>query len=154
MKIKLEIDVPEFDWVDVPTLYRTPIGEFGDLLEVNLVRELIESLQRLDDIEWIINSDHQRVRHPLCRELVRDRLRFIPENNIWWVGEKLSHFLMDFSEMSGLNFSEYKFEHQVLSSGKKIQFKTFSMMFNTEDEALRHIAKIYTSRDGFEFEKI
>ena len=154
MKIKLEIDVPEFDWVDVPTLYRTPIGEFGDLLEVNLVRELIEYLQRLDDIEWIINSDHQRVRHPLCRELVRDRLRFIPENNIWWVGEKLSHFLMDFSEMSGLNFSEYKFEHQVLSSGKKIQFKTFSMMFNTEDEALRHIAKIYTSRDGFEFEKI
>ena len=35
MKIKLEIDVPEFNWVDVPTLYRTPIGEFGDIQEVN-----------------------------------------------------------------------------------------------------------------------
>lgn len=37
MKIKLEIDVPEFDWVDVPTLYRTPIGEFGDIVEVKQI---------------------------------------------------------------------------------------------------------------------
>lgn len=154
MKIKLEIDVPEFEWVDTPTLYRTPIGEFSDLLEVNQVRNLIEYLQRLDDIEWIINSDHQRVRHPLCRELIRDHLRFIPENLIWHIGERLSHFLMRFTKMSGREFSEYKFKHQVLSNGKKIQFKTFSMMFNTEDEALRHIAKIYTSRDGFDFEKV
>ena len=25
MKISLEIDVPEFDWIDTPTLYRTPL---------------------------------------------------------------------------------------------------------------------------------
>ena len=153
MKIKLEIDVPEFEWVDTPTLYATPLGDFSDLLEVNQIKNLIEYLQRLDDIEWIINSDHQRVRHPFCRELIRDRLRIIPENLIWHVGEKLSYFLMDFTKMSGLKFSEYKFKHEVLSNGKKIQFKTFSMMFNTEDEALRHIAKIYTSRVGFEFIK-
>lgn len=154
MKIKLEIDVPEFDWVDVPTLYRTPIGEFGDIQHVNQIQDLIEYLQRLDDIEWVINADHQHVRHPFCRELVRDRLRFVPENMIWHVGEELSHFLMDFRKMSGLNFSEYKFKHQVLSNGKKIRFKTFSMLFDTEEQALRHIAKIYTSRDGFEFEVI
>ena len=94
MKISLEIDVPEYSWVDTPTLYRTPIGEFSDLLEVNQIKNLIEYLQRLDEIEWNINSDHQHVRHPFCRELVRDRLRFIPENLIWHVGEKLSYFLM------------------------------------------------------------
>lgn len=154
MKIKLEIDVPEFEWVEVPTLYRTPIGEFSDIGEVKQIQHLIEYLQRLGDIEWIINSDHQHVRHPFCRELVRDRLRFIPENQIYYYGEKLSHFLMGFREMSGYEFSEYKFKHQVLSNGKKIQFKTFSMMFDTEEQALRHIAKIYTSRDGFKFEKI
>lgn len=153
MKIKLEIDVPEFEWVDTPTLYRTPIGEFGDIHEVRQIQHLIEYLQRLGDIEWIINSDHQHVRHPYCRELIRDRLRFIPENLIWHIGEQLSYFLMDFRKMSGLKFSEYKFKHQVLSNGKKIQFKTFSMMFNTEAEALRHIAKIYTNRDGFEYVK-
>lgn len=152
MKIKLEIDVPEFDWVDVPTLYRTPIGEFGDIVEVKQIQHLIEYLQRLGDIEWIINADHQHVRHPFCRELIRDRLRFIPENQIYYYGEKLSHFLMRFGKMSGYKFSEYKFEAQVLSNGKKIQFKTFSMMFDTEEQALRHIAKIYTNRDGFKFE--
>lgn len=154
MKIKLEIDVPEFEWVETPTLYRTPIGEFGDIDEVKQIQRLFEYLQRLEDIDWIINSNHQHVRHPFCRELIRDRLRFIPENLIWHIGEQLSYFLMDFRKMSGLKFSEYKFKHQVLSNGKKIQFKTFSMMFNTEAEALRHIAKIYTNRDGFDFEKV
>ena len=154
MRIKLEIDVPEFEWVEVPTLYRTPIGEFNDIQHVNLIKNLIEYLQRIDEIEWIINANHQHVRHPFCRELVRDRLRFIPENQIYYYGEELSHFLMSFREMSGREFSEYKFDHQVLSNGKKIQCKTFSMMFDTEEQALRHIAKIYTSRDGFKFEKI
>jgi hypothetical protein len=154
MKITLEIDVPEFDWVDTPTLYRTPIGEFNDIQEVKEIGRLIEYLQRLDEIEWIINSNHQHVRHPFCRELIRDRLRFIPENQIWWVGEQLSHFLMDFREYSGRKFSEYEYKYQVLSNGKKIQFKTFSMMFDTEEAALRHIAKVYTSRSDFKFAKV
>lgn len=94
------------------------------------------------------------MRHPFCRELIRDRLRFVPENLIWHVGEKLSHFLMGFGEMSGRDFGDYKFEHRVLSNGKKIQFKTFSMMFDAEEQALRHIAKIYTSRNDFGFEVI
>lgn len=154
MKISLEIDVPEFDWIDTPTLYRTPIGEFSDIQEVKEIGRLIEYLQRLDEIEWIINSNHQHVRHPFCRELVRDQLRFIPEHLIWHVGEKLSFFLMGFRKMSGENFADYKFKHHVLSNGKKIQFKTFSMMFDTEEEALRHIAKIYTSRSDFKFAKV
>lgn len=152
MKLKLEIEVPEYDWVDTPTNYRTPIGEFSCIGQVNQIHSLISYLQRLDDIEWIINSDHQHVRHPFCRELVRDRLRFIPENLIWHVGEQLSYFLMDFRKMSGLSFLEYKFEPQVLSNGKKIQFKTFSMMFDNEDQALRHIAGIYVSKKDFKYE--
>lgn len=154
MKIRLEIDVPEFEWVEAPTLYRTPLGEFSDIQHVKQIQYLIEYLQRIDEIKWIINSNHQHVRHPFCRELVRDRLRFIPENQIYHFGEKLSHFLMGFRDGVGYEFGKYKFKYHVLSNGKKIQFKTFSMMFDTEEEALRHIAKIYTSRDNFEFVKI
>ncbi len=154
MKISLEIDVPEFDWIDTPTLYRTPIGEFSDIQEVKEIGRLIEYLQRLDEIKWIINSNHQHVRHPFCRELIRDRLRFIPENQIYWFGEKLSYFLQDFEKRTGRKFEEYEYTYQVLSNGKKIQFKTFSMMFDTEEEALRHIAKIYTSRSDFKFAKV
>ena len=154
MKIKLEIDVPEFSWIDAPTAYWTPIIEVKEKLHVELIKDLIEYLQRLPDGHWIIEADHQHVRHPFCRELVRDRLRFIPENQIWWVGEKLSYFLMGFREGTGQDFDNYTFRHRVLSNGKKIQFKTFSMMFDTEEEALQHVAKIYTSRDGFKFEKV
>lgn len=98
MKLKLEIDVPDFNWVDAPTAYWTPIVEVKEKLHVELIKDLIEYLQRLPDRHWIIEADHQHVRHPFCRELVRDRLRFIPENQIWWVGEKLSHFLMGFRD--------------------------------------------------------
>ncbi|EHU1603674.1 hypothetical protein A1Z38_RS14880 [Acinetobacter baumannii] len=154
MKISLEIDVPEYNWVDAPTLYRTPIGEFSDIQEVKEIGRLIEYLQRLDEIKWIINSNHQHVRHPFCRELIRDRLRFIPENQIYWLGEKLSYFLQHFEKRTGRKFEEYEYTYQVLSNGKKIQFKTFSMMFDTEEEALRHIAKIYTSRSDFKFAKV
>lgn len=153
MKLKLEIDVPEYDWIDTPTLYRTPLGEFGDILEVEQVQYLIEYLQRLDDIEDIINSNHQHIRFPWCREVVRDRLRFIPDNQIWYVGEKLAHFLMDFQEYrTGYSFKDYEFDYTVLSDGKKIQFKTFTMMFDSEDEAYRHILKIATSDINLKYE--
>lgn len=149
--ITLEIPIPEYEWVDTPTLYSTPLGEFESIDEVNDIKALIEYLQRLPDRQMIIEADHQHVRHPLCRELIRDRLRFINEQNIWHYGEQLSFFLMSFEERTGLNFDEYKFKYTTVSNGKKIQFKTFSRMFNTEDEALRHIAKIYTSQNDFEF---
>ncbi|WP_151765832.1 hypothetical protein [Acinetobacter colistiniresistens] len=149
MKLKLEIDVPEYDWVDVPTQFRTPLGEVHSLDQVNDIKQLIEYLQRLDDIEWIINSDHQHVRHPFCRELIRDRLRFVPESQIWHVGEDLSYFLQGFERRTGDIFAEYKYSYQVLSNGKKIQFKTFAKQFDDEDEALQYIAKIYTNTPGF-----
>lgn len=59
---------------------------------------------------------------------------------------------MGFQERTGLSFDEYKLLTLTLSvTGKKIQFKTFSRLFDTEQEALRHIARIYTSKDNFEF---
>lgn len=151
MKIKIEIDAPNYKWVDTPTLYRTPLGEFSDINEVNMISGLIDYLKRLDDIKWIINSNDQHVRHPFCREIIRERLRFIPEDMIWHVGAKLSSFLAGFQRNIGYDFLKYKFEYQVLSNGKKIQFETFSMMFDNEDQALRHILKIHTSKKDFDF---
>ena len=153
-KIKLEIEVPEYDWVDTPTNYRTPIGDFDDIFKVNQINALISYLQRLEDIEFIINSNHQHVKHPFCRELVRDRLQFIPENAIHYYGEQLSYFLQKFEKRTGYKFCEYEFNYQVLSNGKKIQFKTFSMMFDNEDQALRHIAAIHISKKDFEYDII
>lgn len=152
MKVRVEFEIPELEWVNVPTNYCTPIGEFADIQHVNAIQDLIEYLQRLDEIEWIINANHQHVRHPFCRELVRDRLRFVPENQIWWMGEQLSHFLMGFRKYSGLKFSEYKFKYLILSNGKKVQIKGFTQLFNTEEEAIRHRVHVCTSGKNFDFE--
>lgn len=151
MKVNIEVEVPEFEWVDAPTLFHTPIGEVGSMDHVDQVKYLIQYLQNLDDIEFIINSNHQHVRHPFCRELVRDRLRFVPDNLIWHVGESLSHFLMDFREMSGNVFRKYEFKYRTLSNGKKVAFKKFTMMFNTEEEAIRHVIKNHVGRGNFEY---
>lgn len=150
-KIVLEIDVPEYNWVDVPTQYRTPIGEFESIEQVLLIKDLIEYLQRLEDRFAIIQMDY-RIRNALCREIVRERLRFIADENIYWYGEKLGHFLAEFDERrTGLNFDDYKFKHEVLSNGKKIQFKTFTRLFKTEDDAMKHIADLYLHNGKFKY---
>ncbi|MCE6007591.1 hypothetical protein [Acinetobacter soli] len=154
MKISLEIDIPEYSWVDAPTLYKTPIGDFGDIQEVKEIGRLIEYIQNLGDRHEIIDMDY-RVREALCRSWIRERLRFInTEQTIYYFATNLSHFLDGFNKYSGLDFDAYEYKYEVLSNGKKIQFKTFSMMFDTEEEALRHIAKIYTSKKDFKFERV
>lgn len=149
-KLLLEIPVPEYEWVNVPTLYRTCIGEFEDINHVNQIQYLIEYLQRHEDHLMIIEMEYQ-MREALCRELVRDRLRFVDQNNIYYVAQKLSHFLAGFRKGMGYKFDQYEFKPHILSNGKKIQFKTFSMLFNNEEEAHRHIAKIFTSQTNFPY---
>lgn len=151
MKLFLEIPVPEYEWIETPILYDTPIGEFGLESEVSAIKSLFEYLQRLPERHVLIESDHQHFRHPFCRELVRNRLPFIPEQNIWHVAEKLSFFLMEFQESSGLNFDEYKFSYSVLSNGKKVKFKKFNKLFDSEHDLFIHAAKIYTSSQNFDF---
>lgn len=136
MKLTLQIDIPEIKEVECPTEYETPIRVVEHEREVRQIKCLLEYLQRLDDIEWIINSDHQHVRAPYCRELVRSRLDFIPENSIHTVGETLSYFLMGFREGVGYDFKEARFEYNVLSTGNKFKFDKYLHTFNTKEEAV------------------
>lgn len=152
-KMLLEIPVPEYNWIDVPTLYRTCIGEFEDIKHVQLIEDLIGYLQRHEDRHVIIEMEYQ-MRETLCRELIRNKLYFVDAANINHFAQNLSHFLARFQSRTGYKFDEYKFTPQVLSNGKKIQFKTFTMLFNTEEDAQRHIAKIFTSNEDFPFQLI
>ncbi|WP_223861138.1 hypothetical protein [Acinetobacter seifertii] len=61
-------------------------------------------------LNGLLTLNHQHVRHPFCRELIRDRLRFIPENQIDWFGEQLSYFLQDFEKRTGRKFEEYEYK--------------------------------------------
>lgn len=141
----IKIEIPEIKKVEVPTSYWTPIGSVKRIEHVNAIKQLIEYLQRIDDIEFIINADHQHVRHPYCRELVRDRLRFIDNSHIWHYGEALSHFLMGFRRLSGLNFKDYEFESRVESNGVAYRFEKFTRLFDTEDEAIQYYIQLAIS---------
>lgn len=152
VKIEFELDIPPVLWKSVPTLYSTPIGDFTEAREVALIQDLIEYLKRIDEIEMLINSNHQHVRFPFCRELVRDRLRFVPDNLIYYVGEQLSHFLRKFDTMTGYNFQEYEFKSKELSNGSKCYFDGWAtaMTFNTEQEAIRYYIKTQVSNNNFD----
>lgn len=149
-KIILEIPVLDYEWIDVPTLYGTFLGDFEDIEHVHLIGDLVKYLQRHEDRQNIIKMDYQ-LRETLCRELIRNKLYFIQESNVYYTATKLSHFLARFQPQIGYNFDEYKFDYRVLSNGRKIQFKDFTQLFNNEDEALRHIIKIYANKSGIDF---
>lgn len=153
-KLRFEIDVPDYKWVDVPVEYLTPIGTFTDEVHVDLIRDLIEYLQRLSEIKWIIESNHQHVRQPFCCELVRRYLVFIPDTQIAAVADELSHFLASFKSGTGYKFSEYEFQCRALSTGKKLQFSTFTMLFCDEDEAFRYLCQMRTAQHRFKPEVI
>lgn len=149
--IQLNIVVPEYSWVNVATLYRTPIGEFQTIDAVEEVGRLIAYLQRSKETQAIIKmSSH--FRKMICSELIRKYLRLIDEKNIDWYGEALSGFLADFDKkMTGLSFEDYEFKYSILSNGSKIQFKTFSKLFNNEEDAMAHITSIFIQSQDFKY---
>jgi len=154
-KIVLEIPIPEYKWVEMGAEYWTPLGTVYDIDHVGQIQDAIEYLQRLgSDAEWLINANHQHIREPFCREIVRSRLRFVDACLVGYYAEKLSHFLHGFRKMSGLKFADYKFEYQVEKFGKHIQFNTFTITFPTEVLAAQHIAKLYVSGKDFGYEVV
>ena len=150
--ILIELPYPTIKAVDVPTAYATDFVEVEHEYEARMVQDFIAYLQRLPEIESIINADHQHVRHPLCREWVRDRLRFITPTNICHVGEALSHFLMGFRKGSGLKFKEHMPKIQALSNGTRWQLENYRYLFKTEDEAVRYMINIHVSKADFDYQ--
>lgn len=151
LNLEVKVHLPDLVEVEAPIRFGTPIGDCSTMSEVRQVQQLIEYLQRLPEIEFIINADHQHIRHPFCRELVRDRLRFIHANVVWHVGEALAHFLMSFRKMSGLKFSEYKFKFQQLGTGKVYKVEGRELHFLTVDEAYRHYTEVALHNKEAEF---
>jgi len=154
MKIRLEIDVPEFEWIEVDAKHDTPMGEVCSIEEVERVGDFIEYLKILPDISWVINADHDHIRVPLLCELIKRNLKFIPNELVALYADKLGRFLAGFRRGTGYDFKDYSFNPKVLTKKKRIKFESFNMLFDDEESALRHIAKIHVSQKNFEFEKI
>lgn len=150
-KVVIEMPYPDVKQVSVPTAYATPIMDVEHENEARIVVDLIQYLQRLPDIEYIINADHQHVRHPLCREWVRDRLLFVPNHLIWHIGESLAHLLMEYRKGAGLVFTDYTPTYTEKSNGTKWQLGKYTYTYNTEQGAVEHAIKIYLASEDFKY---
>lgn len=154
MKINIEVEIPNFSWVDVPVHYHTPIGQVEDESMAENVNDIVRYLQQLPDIDFIVNSDHQHVRTVFCKQLLRERLRGFKENLAHFYAENLSYFLQSFENRTGLSFKEYVPSLEPSSSGKKIKFETFSQEFKDEDSAIRHAVGIYVRGRDFKYQEV
>ncbi len=144
MKLTIEFDIPLIEEVDAPTLYQTPLGEVSDKNHADQIGWMIERLQNMpkSEMQWIIESNHDRIRLPFCKQMIRENIRFVGSSLVNWTGEKLSHFLQQFQARTGYKFSEYKYEPTVLSNSKKFQIVPFTKLFDTREDAIKHAIEI------------
>lgn len=150
MKALIEVNIPEFNWVEVPVLFNTPIGEVGKIEHVEAIKSLITMLQRQPDRARIINLDYPMLKI-FCDGLISNYLTFIEPQFKYMFSERLMHFLKGFREGVGYIFDDYTFHYEVFSNGKKVQFKEFTMLFDSEDEAIRHAIKLNISQKPFAY---
>ena len=136
MKVVIEVNIPEIKEVEYPTEYKTPLGSVEHEQDAIVTCSVLEYLQRLEDIQWLINSNIHHVLYPFCREVVRSRLTFVKEENIYQMGDVLGRFLLRFREGIGYNFEDEKFEYKVNCTGKKFKFDKYLKAFDTEQEAI------------------
>lgn len=150
MKINIEVEIPEYDWVNTITEYSTPICNVTTKRDLRSVQRFFGYLQRMPDIQNIIALSHD-VRCMLCKELVSRNLDFLKDSYIEYVAINLSNFLSDFKPQTGLKIEDYVFTYDTVNEGKMIKFKSFELMYHTEKEAFKHIAQIYLSSDNFKY---
>lgn len=150
MKIYIEVEIPEYEWVDTTTEYSTPICNVTTSKDLRSVERFLDLLKRMPDIHNIINLSHD-VRCMLCKELVSRNLNFLKDSYIEYVAINLSNFLSNFKPHTGLKIEDYNFIYEKVNDGKMIKFKNFELMFHTEKEAFKHITKNYLLSKDFKY---
>lgn len=155
MHIELKVAVPEFEWVNAPTLYETPLGEFKSMFEVNQVEHLINFLRGFKDIQHVIDLNDM-LRRLICLSLVTEYLPCVPENEVAHRTSCLNSFLIKFQTCNGtgIKLIDYKFAYKILCDGRKFKFKNSDLLFNNEVEAIHHLVKNYISDSDYNYKLV
>ena len=133
MKVKFEVEIPDYEIVDVPVYYETNIMKVGDKLDVVKVERVIEKTLRIAKRDDLQNCDFDSVIYPVCLKIVGDDLgHLITElESVVEVAKNLAHLVMQFRNGTGWNYDDYKFKANPSSNGKKYKPKKFQMVFDT-----------------------
>ena len=154
MKVKFEVEIPDYEIVDVPVYYETNIMKVGDKLDVVKVERVIEKTLRIAKRDDLQNCDFDSVIYPVCLKIVGDDLgHLITElESVVEVAKNLAHLVMQFRNGTGWNYDDYKFKVTQSSNSKKYKPKKFQMVFDTLEDYIAFYTKSKISNKDFEYE--
>ena len=154
MKVKFEVEIPDYEVVDVPIYYETNIMKVGDKLDVVKVERVIEKTLRIAKRDDLQNCDFDSVIYPVCLKIVVDDLGYliIQSESVVEVANRLAHLIMQFRNGTGWNYDDYKFEAYPSSNGKKYKPKKFQMVFDTLEDYIVFYTESKISNKCFEYE--
>lgn len=154
MKVKFEVEIPDYEIVDVPVYYETNIMKVGDKLDVVKVERVIEKTLRIAKRDDLQNCDFDSVIYPVCLKIVGDDLgHLITElESVVEVAKNLAHLVMQFRNGTGWNYDDYKFKANPSSNGKKYKPKKFQMVFDTLEAYIAFYTESKISNKDFKYE--
>lgn len=154
MKVKFEVEIPDYEIVDVPVYYETNIMKVGDKLDVVKVERVIEKTLRIAKRDDLQNCNFDSVIYPVCLKIVGDDLGYliIQSESVVEVAKNLGHLIMQFRNGTGWDYDDYKFEAYPSSNGKKYKPKKFQMVFDTLEDYIVFYTESKISNKCFEYE--
>ena len=99
MKVKFEVEIPDYEIVDVPVYYETNIMKVANKLDLVRVELVIEKTLRIAKRDDLQNCNFDSVIYPVCLKIVGDDLgHLIAESeSVVEVAKNLAHLIMKFS---------------------------------------------------------
>ncbi len=154
MKVKFEIEIPDYEIVDVPVYYETNIMKVANKLDLAIVERVIEKTLRIAKRDDLQNCDFDSVIYPVCLKIVGDDLgHLITElESVVEVAKNLAHLVMQFRNGTGWNYDDYKFKANPSSNGKKYKPKKFQMVFDTLEAYIAFYTESKISNKDFKYE--
>ena len=154
MKVKFEVEIPDYEIVDVPVYYETNIMKVGDKLDVVKVERVIEKTLRIAKRDDLQNCDFDSVIYPVCLKIVGDDLGYLITEleSVVEVAKNLGQLIMQFRNGTGWNYNDYKFEAYPSSNGKKYKPKKFQMVFDTLEAYIAFYTESKISNKDFKYE--
>ena len=154
MKVKFEVEIPDYEIVDVPVYYETNIMQVGDKLDVVKVERVIEKTLRIAKRDDLQNCNFDSVIYPVCLKIVNDDLGHLitQSESAVEVAKNLARLIMQFRNGTGRNYEDYKFKVTQSSNGKKYKPKKFQMVFDTLEDYIAFYTESKISNKDFEYE--
>ena len=153
MKVKFEVEIPDYEVVDVPVYYETNIMKVSNELDLETVESVIEKALRIAKRDDLHNCGVDSVIYPVCLKIVNDDLGHLvhKSESVTEITNRLVHLILQFRKGTGWNYEHYKFKANPSSNGKKYKPKKFQMVFDTLDDYIVFYTESKISNKKFKY---